>query len=355
VTINTVSSVVCTGDTLSLTAIGANVGTTHVYDWTVNSVYRTSGSAYRYVPANGDIIKVRLTSSAVWRTTDTAIAVLTQAVTTRKMPLANINVVPGNLVCDGSVVTFVATPTNGGTAPTYTWLKNTLVAGSGATYRYVPTDGDEVILSMNSNLPCRLANTVYSNTIKMEVSKRYLPVVEITAKHPSIIGPGKTDTLTAVVTGGGPEPTFKWVINGNVVPGATTASLIYSNFSNGDSVSCIVTGTGTCSFTSFNTIIIHVGNVGVNNVSKSGSFMLTPNPNNGSFTINGTLASGLSEAATVEVTDMLGRKIYNQQLMVTNGRINERIDLNSELANGMYLFNLHTSSENIQLHFVVGK
>ncbi len=355
VTINTLSSVICTGDTLALSAAGINGGISPIYDWLVNGVNRATGANYSYVPANGDNIRVRLTSNANCRTVDTAIAALTQTVTTRKMPRADINVVPGNLVCDGSVVTFVVAPTNGGTAPTYTWIKNTLVAGAGATYRYAPADGDEVILSMNSNLPCRLANTVYSNNIKMEVSKRYLPVVEIVANHPSIIGPGKTDTLTAVVTGGGPEPTFKWVVNGIVVPGATTASLVYSNFSNGDSVSCIVTGTGSCSYTTFNSVIIRVGNVGVNTVSNSGSFMLSPNPNNGSFNLIGTFAAGTNEIATIEVTDMLGRKIYNQQLLLTGGRINERINLSNDLANGMYLFNLKSATEHIQLHFVVGK
>lgn len=355
VSINAVSSVVCTGDTLTLTATSIYGGLSPVYDWMINGIYRAGGATYSYVPANGDNIRLRLTSNATCRTVDTAIAMLTQTVTTRKMPRADINVVPGNLVCDGSAVTFVVAPTNGGTTPTYTWIKNTLVAGTGATYRYAPVDGDEVILSMNSNLPCRLANTVYSNNIKMEVSKRYLPLVEIVSTHPSIIGPGKTDTLTAIVTGGGPEPTYKWVINGNVVPGATTASLVYSNFSNGDSVSCIVTGTGTCSYTSFNSIIVRVGNVGVNTVNKTGSFILSPNPNNGSFNLTGTFAAGTNETATIEVTDMLGRKIYSKQLLVAGGRINEQIDLNNELANGIYLFNLRSATDNVQLHFVVSK
>ncbi len=71
----------------------------------------------------------------------------------------------------GATVTFTATPTNGGAAPTYAWyVNNVLQVGIGATFSYVPQTGDQVKCVLTSSLQCTTANPVNSNTITMVVN-----------------------------------------------------------------------------------------------------------------------------------------------------------------------------------------
>jgi hypothetical protein len=52
---------------------------------------------------------------------------------------------------------------------------------------------------------------------------------------------------------------------------------------------------------------------------------------------------------------MLGQTVYNGNATITNGNINERIDLNNTLANGMYILNITAGSDRKSMQFVVNK
>lgn len=72
----------------------------------------------------------------------------------------------------GAAVTFTATPTNGGTVPTYAWYVNSVLqVGTDATFSYVPQNSDQVKCVLTSSLQCTTANPVNStNTITMVVN-----------------------------------------------------------------------------------------------------------------------------------------------------------------------------------------
>ena len=79
---------------------------------------------------------------------------------------------PGNEITPGTSVTFTATPTNGGTAPTYVWKKNDTVipSESGATYTASDlVDGDKIKVEMTSNDPCASPTMATSNEVTVEV------------------------------------------------------------------------------------------------------------------------------------------------------------------------------------------
>ncbi len=78
-----------------------------------------------------------------------------------------------------------------------------------------------------------------------------------------------------------------------------------------------------------------------------------PNPNKGSFNLNGYLGSSKTEEVTVEIVNMLGQVVYTNKYTVADGRINEQIQLNSSLANGMYLLNFNAENEKRVFHFVL--
>src|SRR5207249_2459676 len=85
-------------------------------------------------------------------------------------------------ICVGSNITFSATPTNGGTTPTYQWQVNGVSAGTNS-----PTftsgslaNNDQVTVIMTSNASCTTTSTATSNVITITTSS-VTPSVTINA------------------------------------------------------------------------------------------------------------------------------------------------------------------------------
>ncbi len=117
---------VCAGTSVTFTATPVNGGTTPTYQWYngVTAINGATGSTYTTVPVDGDAIHVVLTSDITpCATNNPATSNEIPMTVTANVPVSvTIAANPGNTVCAGTSVTFTATPTNGGTAPSYQWL-----------------------------------------------------------------------------------------------------------------------------------------------------------------------------------------------------------------------------------------
>jgi hypothetical protein len=71
--------------------------------------------------------------------------------------------------------------------------------------------------------------------------------------------------------------------------------------------------------------------------------------------LKGTVGSTQDVVVTLEVTDVFGQVIYSSKVSAISGYINETISLNGSLANGMYMLNMHTATEQKVFHFVIEK
>ncbi|HYK55962.1 MAG TPA: T9SS type A sorting domain-containing protein, partial [Flavisolibacter sp.] len=235
------------------------------------------------------------------------------------------------------------------------WLVNGIATGvTSAVYTYAPSNGDVVTCKMGSNFTCRLLDTVISNSLVITATPITLPVVSLGVSPSAVILYGTPVTFTATVSGvGSSTPSYQWVVNNIAQPGATSSTFTSSTLHNNDSVTCKVNISAPCGFENFNSVIIRVKQVGVSEVFGSGNIMLVPNPNQGDFTVKGTIASGNDEEVTVEVVDMFGQIVYEGQTITKNGALNERIKLRNTLANGMYMLNLRTATETAVFHFVL--
>jgi len=166
---------VCAGTEVTLTATPVNGGTP-TYQWYKNAAPAgTNQATYTYTPANNDQVYVVLTSDLVCVTGNPATSnTVTMVVTEPLIPSVTITA-SDNPVTAGTLVTFTPTPVNGGT-PTYEWFVNSNPVGNGATYSYIPENGDQVYVIMTSSLVCVTTSSVGSNTIIMTVN----PVVPAT-------------------------------------------------------------------------------------------------------------------------------------------------------------------------------
>ena len=344
---------VCSGDFITFSTITVNGGSAPTYQWSVNGVNAGTNSTYGYIPSNGDVISVQLTSDAACASPAVVNNAQTIYVNTKALPSVSIISSPGNEVCSGTAVTFTASSSYGGNAPVYNWFKGGINVSSGSTFTYNPLNGDNVYCVLTSDYGCRLANTASSNHESMIVDVPTTPTVTITTIPSGNITPGEVVTIEATVTNGISSPAFQWYVNGVAVSGATSPVLTRT-FSNMDSVSCEVTTTGGCAgIMGSGSVTIHIANVGVTQVAAAtGDIQLVPNPNKGTFTVKGSLATASNEEVTIEVTDMIGKVLYTGKAATHNGEINEKIQLNN-LANGMYILSVHADTENKVFHMVI--
>ncbi len=353
-----IGDVVCGGSLVHIAATTVNGGLTPTYSWTKNGIpIVVSGGTYTYLPADGDNIVVTLTSSASCASPVVTGSSLSLHVLPHGAPAVSISSTPGTAVCQGTSVTYLAAPSYAGSAPTLTWVVNNLIMGIGTSFSYTPANGDAVKFILGSNYQCRTADSGTSNTINMIVDAPATPTVSITVSPNNTISSGETVALTAHVTGGSSTLHYQWFVNGVIVPGAVYSTFSGSNFNDNDSVSCVVVSNGICAgLTGSSFSKIHISHVGVQQVTSAGSdISLVPNPNRGVFTVKGILATAGDEEVALQVTNMLGQAVYTISVMAANGKIDQQIILNGNLANGMYLLNVRLGGQNNLFHFVVEK
>ena len=350
-------TLICVGTLTTFSAVPLNGGPTPLYNWYVNGVSTSPGATYSYVPNNGDVVSVKLTSDATCVFPDTAIGSLIMTTTTGLTPTVALLVSPSDSVCTGTPVTLSPVVSFGGSSPVFSWIKNGVYEGGGLTYTFLPNNGDNVFCWMQSSITCSLADSVPSNNIVMTVSNINIPSVNLLVMPGNRIVAGETVTLVATVAGfGGTGLSYQWEIDSTPVPGATSDTFTSSSFTSYDSVTCAVTGYSICGSTTrdVSTIIIDTIATGVQTIyAGAGDVKLVPNPNNGTFTIKGAMGTNVDEPASLEITDMLGQEVYKKEVAIHNGRINEQIQLSASLANGVYLLNLKSGSDIRVFHFVI--
>jgi len=236
---------VCEGAMVSLTASPVNGGLSPSYQWKLNGGNAGTNSAvFSFIPANGDQVAVVLTSSEHCTSGNPATSNLVSLTVAPLMPVSVSIVASQNEVCQGSQVTFTATPFNGGTTPHYQWKVNGNNTGQNSpTFSYTPSHGDEVWVILTSNSACATGNPATSNIIVMTVNP-LLPVsVSIEADQTEVCQ-GTSVNFTASPVNGGVNPHYQWQVNGSNY-GSNSQVFSYAP-AHGDQVTVILTSTAVC-------------------------------------------------------------------------------------------------------------
>jgi uncharacterized protein YjdB len=163
---------VCTGSPVTLLPVPVYGGSLPVYSWSVNGSFAHSGSTYSYVPANGDVVVVTMTSNYFCLTASTAISpaltLHTEGATTNTVSI----LVTDSTIISGRADTFVAVAPAGGPTPSFQWYINS-TAVPGATSNIFITSslvtGDVVTCKVVTSDPCATPTTAISNGITIIV------------------------------------------------------------------------------------------------------------------------------------------------------------------------------------------
>ncbi len=239
---------ICFGTSVAFTAIPTNGGTAPSYQWKKNGNNVGTNSTH-YTDAtlnNNDVVSCTLTPGSICVSPATATGSYTAVVNSVTPSVA---IAGASSSCSGTSVTFTATPTNGGTAPTYQWKKNgtTISGATNSTYTTSSlVNGDAISCTMTSNAACATTTTANSNTITETVTTSVTPSVSITSTNgASSICANTSVTFTATPTNGG-TPTYQWQKNNSPISGATGSTYTASGFSNGDVITVVMTSTAAC-------------------------------------------------------------------------------------------------------------
>jgi uncharacterized protein (TIGR02145 family) len=167
VTVSASENPFCLGGPVTFTATPVNGGAAPSYQWKVNGANAGSNSSVlTYNPASGDQVSCMLTSSAACITGSPATSGTMTMVVNTNLPAGITIAASENPFCPGTSVTFAATPTNGGIAPSYQWKVNGANAGTNsASFTCNPAPGDSVRCIITSNLNCVTGNPASSGKI----------------------------------------------------------------------------------------------------------------------------------------------------------------------------------------------
>jgi translation initiation factor IF-1 len=255
---------ICAGGSITFTATPTNGGTTPAYQWKINGVNVTGQTASTFTTTtlnNGDVVTVTMSSNDPCA--NPVIASSNPITVTATSVVPSVSIVSNTTsICTGGSVTFTATPTNGGTTPTYQWKINGVnVTGQTASTFTTTTlnNGDVVTVTMNSNDPCANPVIASSNPITLTATL-VVPSVSIVSSTTSICTGGSV-TFTATPTNGGTTPTYQWKINGVNVTGQTASTFTTTTLNNGDIVTVTMSSSDPCAnptSTASNTVAVNV-------------------------------------------------------------------------------------------------
>ena len=196
----------CVGGSLSFSASASNGGNAPAYQWQVNSVNAGGNSpSFSLVPSNGNVVRCIVTSNAICASVLSATSsVITLTVSSVLVPSVSVLQTSGtNPACVGQLLSFSATPANGGNNPAYTWFVSGVPAGSNSAVFSSSTlvNGAVITCSMTSNSQCANPNSAIGNSISLVVNP--VPPQPVISPSGSVsLCAGSSLTLSSSATNG---------------------------------------------------------------------------------------------------------------------------------------------------------
>jgi hypothetical protein len=358
VSISASANPVNTGTSVTFTASPVNGGTSPVYQWYKGATLVGGNSAtYSYIPVNGDVIKVVMTSNATPCLSGSQVTSNSVTMTVNTVAASVSIFSSGNPVCSGTSVTFYATPVNGG-SPTYQWHRNGSHVGTGSTYTYTPSNGDQVYVIMTSSLPGVTGSPATSNTITMTVNAVPGTPGNFTAST-TFVNQNRSYVYTVPYVSG---VTYTWSYSGRGATISGTSNSVTVSFSRtANSGTLSVRASNGCGTSSARSIYIYVNSRSSEVVpdsslltpvpmilSTKNEVSVYPNPTTGPVTFEFQISE--NSRATLDITSMNGEQIARIFDAKVEAGIKQKVVFEKSLPPGVYLYYLRSNN-----HLLTGK
>ncbi|RYY22899.1 MAG: gliding motility-associated C-terminal domain-containing protein [Chitinophagaceae bacterium] len=255
VTINGPAGEICAGFAATFDAVATNAGPNPVFIWRVNGVSAGTSSS-RFISStlsDGDIVDCTVDADKSFScgtgTTTVISNKLKIGIAARSNPTVSVTS-NSTTICEGTPATFIATTTNAGINPIYSWKVNGSITGTNSNHFMTSTlaDGDALSceIIVDPAFTCTNLSTAGSATIIIRVTKQLAPSLSITASANDVC-PGYDISFNAIAANAGLNPVYKWTVNNRLV-GGNLPSYKTNSLNNGDHIFCtIIPGSNHCS------------------------------------------------------------------------------------------------------------
>lgn len=299
------------------------------YQWKLNgtNVGTNSNQFISTSLSNSDAVNCIVSAPA----TDcyTVYTVASNSITLQVRPLLTPTIVinsndADNILCEGQVVGFTATITNGGTNPIYQWKKNGVNIGSNSSFLQLsaPVNNDEISCTITSSETCLTGNNIESKKISLEV-------VQV---NPVITKIGYTLNASPVRSGA----TWQWYKDGQVIAGESGSTYIATSFGN----YTVRETYNSCGKTSASV------NISPFNSNNNDEIRIYPNPTNG-FLYAQTKSMDIT-IKSIRIYDETGKLLLLKQFSNVNL---VQVDV-TMLSNSMYMAVFETNKRNVTMKFI---
>ena len=149
-------------------------------------------------------------------------------------------------VCQGTAISFTASPDSQGTAPTYVWKINDSIVGTNATLYSSNNlqNQQKITCTLTSSSVCASPKTVVSNPIRVTIRPKLTPEGILTVDDSTVCAGTLVNFQMAAQNAGSP-PTYSWRLNGQLA-GDDSSRFTLSNPKKGDKIFCLVFSTEAC-------------------------------------------------------------------------------------------------------------
>ena len=219
---------VCTGNEVEITATSLNGGTGLIYEWYLNNALQAGNTnVYVFTPDDDDEVYAKLFDNASCATGPGTSNIITLEVISELSTGVTLGIVQTS-ICQNTNVELTAIPQNGGVSPVYAWYVNDMlqIGLNGPTFNFIPSDGDEVYVTLLSSENCTSLIPVPSETVAFTVSPILTPSVVLQPDQFTICS-GDPVTFTANPANGGDNPAYIFYVNGSPLPPQQSNQLLW--------------------------------------------------------------------------------------------------------------------------------
>ena len=212
----------------------------------------------------------------------------------------------------GTLVTFTASPVNGGPTPSYQWLVNGFNAGTNSpVYSFMPVNGDEVSCVLTSSATCISGNPATSNTVSMTVTG-----VPVNANVTGNVGNGQSKcynaSQTLTIAGSGTTFIVKNGGSATMIAGLKISYLPDVKVELGGYMLGKIFNGSYCGQKDPALVSTVAGEDEHPSITENSSFILYPNPTSGKFTIE-YRDTKLPGKVKVEIYGLRGEKVKSEE------------------------------------------
>lgn len=317
---------------------------TATYSWNFGDAGTSTLSAPTHAYSTAGTFTTTATETLMGYTTGCVTAPGTETVTITGSNASVSIAASATNVCQNQTVNFSATPTNGGSSPTYVWKKNNIQVGTtsayaGSTWAY----GDVITCEMVSNATCAPTTPFVSNQIVM-----YTLPLAISSYNYVRTGLSVSFTSTAANA-------VAWSWNFGDAGTSASATPVH-NYATAGTYTVDHSVTNSCGITTTSSINIVVtatgnsngGNTGINDKVIELNVSTFPNPVNNELNIQYSLNHPTD--ATIEILNTLGQVVSTEY--IPNASTGTTLISTANLSSGIY-FVRFTAADQVSMTKIV--